>query len=146
MPIVRCLGQNIFRCGDFGSAQTVKLINNMIGLTNNYVVAEVFELAVKAGVDLNALAPVLEASTGRNYATQDVSVACFQYANWASSPEAFEALSRIVQKDMRLAKTLIDDVGVAAPVMKAVAGLLGDNSESVYKRWRDLGALHHSQG
>lgn len=141
MPVVRCLGQNIFRCGEFGSAQTVKLINNMIGLTNNYVVAEIFELAVKAGVDLNALAPVLEASTGRNYATQDVRMACFQYANWASSPVAFEALSRIVRKDMGLAKNLIADVGVAAPVMTAIADLLGDNSEAVYRRWHDLGAL-----
>ena len=141
MPVIRCMGQSVFRCGDFGSAQTVKLINNMIGLTNLYITAEAFELAQKSGVDLLQLGPILEASTGRNFVSQDIRTSCFQYANWASSPEAFDALSRIVRKDMQLAIKLAEDVGIEAGVLKQVAGVLGDSSPRVYERWHGIGAL-----
>lgn len=141
MPVVRCMGKSVFRCGGFGSAQTVKLINNMIGLTNLYITAEAFELARKSGVDLLQLGPILEASTGRNFVSQDIRTSCFQYANWASSPEAFDALSRIVRKDMQLAVKLAADVGIDAGVLRTVAGALGDPSAVVYERWHSLGAL-----
>ncbi|MCZ8272123.1 MAG: NAD(P)-dependent oxidoreductase [Microcystis sp. LE19-4.1E] len=142
MPIILCMGKSAFRCGDFGSAQTVKLINNMIGLTNLYITAEAFELARKSGIDLLQLGPILEASTGRNFVSQDIRTSCFQYASWASTPDAFDSLSRIVRKDMHLAVQLLEDVGVDARVLKNVAGLLGDNSRSVFDRWNGLGALH----
>ena len=140
MPIIQCMGQKIFRCGPFGTAQTVKLINNMIGLTNLYITAEAFDIAVKSGIDLNALGPILEASTGRNFISQDIETSRFQYANWARDPEAFNALSFIVRKDMQLAVTLAGDIGVEADVLKTIAGALGDSSEAVYNRWHNLGS------
>lgn len=141
MPIVNVLGNNVFRCGAFGSAQTVKLINNMIGLANLYVSAEAFEIARKSGVDLLLLGTILEASTGRNFVSRDIKTSCFQYANWASSPEAFDDLSRIVRKDMKLAVSLAEDLGIDAGVLKTIANVLGDTSPRVFERWNALGRL-----
>lgn len=139
MPIIHVLGNSAFRCGAFGSAQTVKLINNMIGLANLYITAEAFEIARKSGVDLQLLGPILEASTGRNFVSRDIKTSCFQYANWARSPEAFDALSRIVRKDMKLAVSLAEDLGIDAAVLKTVANVLGDPSPEVFERWNSLG-------
>jgi 3-hydroxyisobutyrate dehydrogenase len=139
MPIVQCMGKSVFRCGPYGTAQTVKLINNMIGLTNLYMTAEGFDIAVKSGVDLDQLGPILEASTGRSFISQDIETARFQYANWARDPEAFAALSRIVRKDMQLAVELAKDVGIDAGVLNTVAGALGDASGTVFERWHNLG-------
>ena len=47
--IFRILGRNIFHCGPLGAGQTAKLINNMIGLTNVYLVSEAYAIAQKSG-------------------------------------------------------------------------------------------------
>lgn len=139
MPVVQCIGKSVFRCGPYGTAQTVKLINNMIGLTNLYMTAEGFDIAVRSGVDLHQLGQILEASTGRSFISQDIETSRFHYANWARDPEAFAALSRIVRKDMQLAVELAKDAGIDASVLNTVAGALGNPSETVFERWHHLG-------
>ena len=36
-PLMRAMGERLFRCGKLGSAAVVKLINNMIGITMMYL-------------------------------------------------------------------------------------------------------------
>ncbi len=60
-PIVACYADTIVECGPLGSALTVKLVNNFVSFSNAVIISETFATAAKMGVDLNALAAVIEA-------------------------------------------------------------------------------------
>lgn len=141
MPVVRCVGQNLFNCGPLGAAQITKLINNMIGLTNLYLVSEAFDIARRSGVDLEKALPAIDASAGRSFLSRDLERSRRQFADWSSSPEAFEALSRIIRKDISLVGEVASEAGVDAQVLRSVSGVLGAPSEAVYQRLRALAGM-----
>ncbi len=60
-PIVACYADTIVECGPLGAALTVKLVNNFVSFSNAMIVGEAFAAASRMGVDLAALAAVIEA-------------------------------------------------------------------------------------
>lgn len=70
-PILQIFGKQ-FYCGDkAGSAQVAKLGNNMIAAAVILLSAEALAMGVKAGLDPAVMCDIINASTGRNSATQD---------------------------------------------------------------------------
>lgn len=70
-PILAIFGRRFF-CGETaGAAQVVKLGNNMIAAAVILLSAEALAMGVKAGLDPRIMCDVINASTGRNSATQD---------------------------------------------------------------------------
>ncbi len=62
----------VYELGDKpGLGQTVKLANNLMSAASLAIAAEALAMGVKAGVDPAAMLDVLNASSGRNSATQD---------------------------------------------------------------------------
>lgn len=58
-PVLQCMGNNVFRVGDIGAGETMKLVNNLlIGVFVN-VISEALVLGVKAGVSADTLVEVL---------------------------------------------------------------------------------------
>ncbi len=111
-PVLSAIGdsEKIYRCGDIGAGSVTKLVNNLIGMTTNVVIAEAFSMGVKAGVSANTLLDVVTASSG-NSAT---------LAQWKSSvlqrdftPGFMLALGH---KDARLAIELAEQLDIPMPV------------------------------
>ena len=70
-PLLEVLGK-IYVLGEKpGLGQTVKLANNLMSAASLAIAAEALAMGVKAGVDPAAMLDVLNASSGRNSATQD---------------------------------------------------------------------------
>lgn len=70
-PILAAFGRR-FYCGDApGSAQVAKLGNNMIAAAVVLLSAEALAMGVKAGLDPKIMCDIINASSGRNSATQD---------------------------------------------------------------------------
>jgi 3-hydroxyisobutyrate dehydrogenase-like beta-hydroxyacid dehydrogenase len=70
-PLLDVLGK-VYRLGERpGLGQTVKLANNLMSAASLAIAAEALAMGVKAGVDPAAMLEVLNASSGRNSATQD---------------------------------------------------------------------------
>jgi 3-hydroxyisobutyrate dehydrogenase-like beta-hydroxyacid dehydrogenase len=70
-PLLEALGK-VYCLGEKpGLGQTVKLANNLMSATSLAIAAEALAMGVKAGVDPAAMLEVLNASSGRNSATQD---------------------------------------------------------------------------
>jgi 3-hydroxyisobutyrate dehydrogenase-like beta-hydroxyacid dehydrogenase len=70
-PLLEVLGK-VYELGEKpGLGQTVKLANNLISAASLAIAAEALAMGVKAGVDPAAMLDVLNASSGRNSATQD---------------------------------------------------------------------------
>lgn len=111
-PVLSAIGdpEKIYRCGDAGAGSVTKLVNNLIGMTANVVIAEAFSMGVKAGVDADVLWDVVSASSG-NSAT---------LAQWKDSvlQRNFEPgfMLALGYKDVRLALELARDLDIPMPL------------------------------
>jgi 3-hydroxyisobutyrate dehydrogenase-like beta-hydroxyacid dehydrogenase len=70
-PLLEVLGKVYWLGAKPGLGQTVKLANNLMSAASLAIAAEALAMGVKAGVDPAAMLEVLNASSGRNSATQD---------------------------------------------------------------------------
>lgn len=70
-PLLEVLGKVYWLGEKPGLGQTVKLANNLMSAASLAIAAEALAMGVKAGVDPAAMLEVLNASSGRNSATQD---------------------------------------------------------------------------
>jgi 3-hydroxyisobutyrate dehydrogenase-like beta-hydroxyacid dehydrogenase len=70
-PLLECFGK-LFVVGERpGLGQTVKLANNLMSAASLAIASEAMAMGVKAGVDPAVMLDIINASSGRNSATQD---------------------------------------------------------------------------
>jgi 3-hydroxyisobutyrate dehydrogenase-like beta-hydroxyacid dehydrogenase len=70
-PVLKVFGE-LFHAGEKpGLAQTAKLANNLLAATAMVATSEVMAMGVKAGLDAKVLIDIINASSGRNSASQD---------------------------------------------------------------------------
>ena len=70
-PILKVFGRLFYTGEKPGLAQTAKLANNLLAATALAATSEVMAMGVKAGLDARVLIDIINASSGRNSATQD---------------------------------------------------------------------------
>lgn len=125
-PILAHLGK-IFYCGDKpGQGQTLKLANNLMSAAALAVSAEAIAMGVKAGLDPTVMIEVINASSGRNSATQD------KFPR-AIIPRTFDFgfATGLSYKDARLCVEEAEALGVPMVVGSAVREMLAI-TQSIY--------------
>jgi 3-hydroxyisobutyrate dehydrogenase-like beta-hydroxyacid dehydrogenase len=70
-PVLKVFGRPFHAGEKPGLAQTAKLANNLLAATALVATSEVMAMGVKAGLDAKVLIDIINASSGRNSATQD---------------------------------------------------------------------------
>lgn len=68
--LLETLGKRIFYIGPHGSGNTMKLVNNLIGITNTACFMEGLILGTKAGINPATLFEVITSCSGNSYAFQ----------------------------------------------------------------------------
>ncbi|MFV0474136.1 MAG: NAD(P)-dependent oxidoreductase [Pikeienuella sp.] len=134
-PLMRAMGSNIFHCGPLGAGEVVKVVNNMICVTNMFLTAEAIQVAEAHGVTLEQLSPILSVSTGLNFLTADPAIGRAQYRAWARSDAAYKAIHDVVAKDLRLALELACDADLAPGLLRAVSAYADRNDPEAMDRW-----------
>jgi 3-hydroxyisobutyrate dehydrogenase len=121
--------------GPSGAGHAAKALNNLLSATNLAAIAEVLVVGARFGIDPAVLVEVINASTGRSQASE---VKFPQQVLTGAYASGF-ALDLMV-KDLRIAGSLADELGVDSPVTHAAA-------EVTEAALRDLGggALDHTQ-
>jgi len=71
-PILEVLGKNVIYCGEAGMGSVVKVVNNLIAGVTLAVVAEAFNIGVRAGADPQLLHDVITRSSGNCWALQKI--------------------------------------------------------------------------
>ncbi|MFC7474576.1 NAD(P)-dependent oxidoreductase [Dankookia sp. GCM10030260] len=72
-PFLQRIGQRIFVLGDQpGQGQVMKLVNNLLFAANTANAFEAFALGAKAGLDPDTMVAMVNAGTGRSFASSDV--------------------------------------------------------------------------
>jgi len=70
-PLLEAFGRVIVVGGKAGLGQTLKLANNLMSAASLAIASEAMAMGVKAGLDPAVMLEVINASSGRNSATQD---------------------------------------------------------------------------
>jgi 3-hydroxyisobutyrate dehydrogenase-like beta-hydroxyacid dehydrogenase len=118
-PYLDIMAKNVFVVGERpGLAQVMKLVNNLISAANMASAFEALVIGAKAGLDPALMVEVVNASTGRNSATQDkvpqsVLTGSFDYG----------ARLDILYKDITLGLAEAEALGVPTWTLNAVTQL-----------------------
>ncbi len=108
-PILSCLGRTVVHVGGVGMGHTVKLVNQIIGLTTLEAVCEGMIVAAKAGVDPTTLLEAIAGGAARSWMLENL------------APKIAERdfrpgfMVRLAQKDLRLALNLADELHLGVP-------------------------------
>jgi 3-hydroxyisobutyrate dehydrogenase-like beta-hydroxyacid dehydrogenase len=139
--VFRAMGKKTFYAGEVGAGNVAKLVNNIISLTANAIMAEAFVLGVKAGVDPETLWEVASSGTANNW-----DLARYPRFTFKGNFEPGFRLS-LACKDVGLAVQLGREYGVPMPVAAAAeqsfltaqaAGLGDKNVYSIIQRLEQL--------
>jgi 3-hydroxyisobutyrate dehydrogenase len=102
-PVLESFGGKIVHCGPVGAGHALKAVNNMLLAVNIWSAGEGLAALARAGVDIGAALGVINASSGRSTATENLFTE--------------RVLTRAFPRTFRLA--LLDkDVGIAASVAR----------------------------
>ena len=63
-PILEAVGKNVIHCGENGMGEVVKVVNNLIAGVSMAVVAEAYNLGIRAGADPQVMYDVISKSSG----------------------------------------------------------------------------------
>jgi len=63
-PVLNAIGNKVMYCGELGSGNVCKIVNNLISLSLNVLLPEAFTLGVKAGVSPSILHEAVAGSSG----------------------------------------------------------------------------------
>lgn len=118
-PMMKTFGKLFFAGEKPGMAQTAKLANNLLAATAMVATSEVMAMGVKAGLDPRVLIDIINASSGRNSATQD------KFPR-AVLPRTFDFgfATGLSYKDVRLCVEEAEAMGVPMVVGGAVREML----------------------
>ncbi|GLC97371.1 oxidoreductase [Cupriavidus sp. TA19] len=118
MPSLARIANTIHNLGDQpGQAQAMKLVNNIMLAANMAVASEALAMGAKAGLSADAMADVIQSSTGQSAAADIL-------ARFAL-PGSFDfgAHMSILAKDVELAITEARNLGVPARVLEQARGV-----------------------
>ena len=118
-PVLKVFGKPFFLGEKPGSAQTMKLANNLLAAAALAISSKAIVMGVKAGLDPKLMVEVINAGSGRNSATQD------KFPR-AVLPRTFDFgfATGLSYKDVRLCVDEAEALGVPMVVGSAVRQLL----------------------
>jgi len=118
-PVLKAMGQRLFRTGALGSGHAMKALNNLVSATQFGVVSEALIIGRRFGLDPAVMVEIMNASTGRSFATE---IPIKQHVLTGTFNTGF-ALG-LMTKDVKIASELADNIGVPSPIGHLVHDLL----------------------
>ena len=143
LPILGALGERIFRTGGSGSGHAMKALNNYVAASAYTAAVEALVVGQEFGLDPQTMIEVINASTGRSFATEQVVAEHVLTERYATG----FALG-LLAKDVGIAADMVEVTGVEAPLCELVGrrwaealeelGFSADHSEA-HKGWWSTG-------
>ncbi len=115
-PLLAALGERLFRIGALGSAHAMKALNNYVNAASYTAGMEALAIGHNFGLDPETMVDVINASTGRSFATENVLKGDVVTGAYASG----FALG-LLAKDVGYAAKLAKATATEAPVCRVVS-------------------------
>ena len=138
-PVFEVMGENIYHTGALGSGDVTKIVNNIIGITNMFLSVEAMLIGQKCGMEPFKLAPILETSSGRNFATKDWEKGRAVFKIFSQSIDLTKVLVDLSLKDLKHAQKLAKGANVECPLLDYIIQALSNFSyEEIKERWHSV--------
>lgn len=127
-PLLACCGTEVTHCGDVGSGQVVKLMNNMVVTQTVVALAEALAVGRRAGVDGQVLFDTMSKGSSDSFVLRN-------HGMKALVPGVFpeRAFSTdYMRKDLSYAMQLAEDMGLSLRGAETARELLVQSSEAGY--------------
>jgi 3-hydroxyisobutyrate dehydrogenase len=135
-PVLSAIGQQLYHVGGLGSGETVKLINNMIGVTNMWLTIEALATAVRGGLSLGTVIPIMDASSGTNFFTRNWAMAKRFLSDVAKDTGSARSNLSLSTKDLEHAQEQAGLSGHASPLLAGfINGLKALTPQYVVDQW-----------
>ncbi|MEO3470804.1 NAD(P)-dependent oxidoreductase [Roseomonas sp. CAU 1739] len=110
LPVLKGMGEAIIRTGAVGSAHAMKALNNFVYAAGLLATAEALRMGEASGLDLGILTDVMNASSGRNIATETKARQEIIPGRYAGGFQL-----GLMRKDLDTAGSIAEETGIAAP-------------------------------
>ncbi|HEX3232718.1 MAG TPA: NAD(P)-dependent oxidoreductase [Gemmatimonadales bacterium] len=119
-PILAAFGKRIEHVGPVGAGDALKAVNNALLAVNILALGEGLTSLVKAGVAPRIALDVINASSGRSFVSEVLVPERVLTGAW---PRTFRLA--LLDKDVGIARMLLAETGVTAPVLEQAGARLG---------------------
>jgi 2-hydroxymethylglutarate dehydrogenase len=133
--VLRAIGSHVFYLGEVGLGNTLKLLNNLVALTNQAVLAEAMALADRLGVPRQVVGEVVGKSSGASFILERKLATIVRHDY---SPGFFVDLAR---KDLRLAVELAREAGARLELADTARRLYDEASDKGWGKLDSCGLL-----
>lgn len=137
--VFACFSGPRFHCGALGAGESLKIINNMLGLANVVLAGEAYRLALEQRLDLGHVARVLDASSGRNAFSTDPAGPQAKYASMTRDRATFDSLLAIMRKDLGLAidmaESNLERGAPDYPGLRGIQAIIAALGDPTYDDW-----------
>ena len=142
-PVLSAFAKRIEHLGPVGAGHAMKAVNNALLAVNLIALGEGLSGLAKAGVSPRTAVDVLNASSGRSFASESLIPERVLTGRW---PQTFRLA--LLDKDMGIALAFLKDTGMLSPLLEAAGRLLssaraelGENADHVeIIRWLEARA------
>lgn len=126
MPYFKAMGQNIEHMGPLGAGMAMKMVNNIIGLANAYILPEALKLGVEGGLDMAKMVQVIRASSGSTWLIENWGMYMGLLGLVANDPPQRENFNLIARKDLQSALIMAREVGLESSIIRSVKQIMDD--------------------
>jgi 3-hydroxyisobutyrate dehydrogenase len=117
-PVLESFGEKIVHCGPVGAGHAVKAVNNTLLAVNIWSAGEGLAALAHAGVDVRAALGVINASSGRSNATENLFT---ERVITRAFPRTFRLA--LLDKDVGIAASVARDQKVPSPLIQLTSEL-----------------------
>jgi 3-hydroxyisobutyrate dehydrogenase len=132
-PVLKSFGEKVVRCGPVGAGHALKAVNNTLLAVNIWAAAEGLAALASAGVDIGTALEVINASSGRSNATENLFT---ERVVTRAFPRTFRLA--LLDKDVGIAASVAREQKVPSPLIQLTSelyrlahGALGEEADHV---------------
>jgi 3-hydroxyisobutyrate dehydrogenase len=118
-PVLSAFGKRIEHLGPVGAGHAMKAVNNALLAVNLIALGEGLSGLAKAGVSARTAVDVLNASSGRSFASESLVPERVLTGRW---PQTFRLA--LLDKDVGIALAFLTDTGMLTPLLEVAGALL----------------------
>jgi 2-hydroxy-3-oxopropionate reductase len=124
LPYLKAMGQAIRHIGPPGMGLAMKLVNNLVGIANGYVLNEALKIGLASGLDIRTMVEMIRASSGNNWVVENWDAYIGFMALMAGRPEMLTDFHHTAEKDIQTVREWTIARGLRSPVVNSVLSIL----------------------
>ena len=118
-PYLEAMGQNIVHIGPLGQGLAMKLVNNLLGLANAYILPEALKIGIESGLDVATMVKMMRASSGSNWLLENWPMYLGLLNLVADNKPLRDNFNLIARKDIQSAVDWASELAMDSPIAKA---------------------------